>query len=409
MCPSHSEAALQLANELNALESSSIMWAFGRMATGNMPEASILLDQAGQKLHLPGPQETSNTLWGPAIMASPDLSMFHTLGTASVKRQLEGQSLASIFWWPATVESIGQLPVQKPGASFVASPQTCGPVEAANIGWSVGTLRHLGRLLAEVLMHATVVLNVHSAPQELASVAWTFAVPGVQDEQLLVALRKAGLRAVPCMDVRGIAGMSWASVTLVVDAAAAAGSICKRLELLLVHFEAEWQPQSLASTARLSSSSAGGGVLLIDETARLSCRLADGFTATEAGMLSLSLVRCGRLDHCWTFIDALFAQRQRGDCASLASASLGPLLAAYGDLGDAEGFSRSLRALVVFGELSGLDSVGSAAAGMVLAELGRADEAVELLQTPGHPVQNALARACGVYIDEDFIAAGTKV
>ena len=141
----------------------------------------------------------------------------------------------------------------------------------------------------------------------------------------------------------------------------------------------------------------------MDETVKSCCSIASTFGVTEVGMLTWSLAHSGRLDLCWTFVDELFAAPVAiGDHATLASAAIGPVLATYGLAGDAGGFAKSLQAWVRFGNLHDLAEVGLVATGMVLAEMGEADAAVELLRPRAAThAQGSLARACGLYIEAD--------
>ena len=111
------------------------------------------------------------------------------------------------------------------------------------------------------------------------------------------------------------------------------------------------------------------------------------------------------LELCWRLIDAYSASPNEGsedrDRAALAVAAIGPLLATHGLEGDAEGFAKSLKALVSLGELPGLVDPSLKAAGMALAELGRADAAVESLQRRANREPDSLVKACGLYIESD--------
>ena len=364
-----------------------------------------LVDPASQKLDRLGPQEISNMLWRPAAAVLEKASLFHDVAVAGIQKPLEGQSLASIFWCLGTTLCSGRLTVETTSATFVTSAHTCGPVETANIGWAVGTLRHFGFAVPEVLGNAAKQLSMHFAHQELASIARTLAVFDVSRKPPLTAPCNAGCEAVPRMDVRCLAGISWAFVVLVANGACIIRRICEHSGQLLECSPEQFSAQSLASMARFLSSFDVGQSPPMDQTVRLSCSVASSFRDTEAAMLSWSLCHSGRLELCWRLIDAYSASPNEGsedrDRAALAVAAIGPLLATHGLEGDAEGFAKSLKALVSLGELPGLVDPSLKAAGMALAELGRADAAVESLQRRANREPDSLAKACGLYIESD--------
>ena len=322
---------------------------------------------------------------------------------AAATKPLDGQSLASIFQWLTTASHHDAMLPRQSAESVVESAHTFGPVEIANIGWAAGTPWHLGFVALEVLVNSAIRSNLNFAPQELASIARRLAVPNVPRKNLRAASLEAAHRALPHLDQRGVATLSWAFAVLIISGALLVNGTLERVQQLLTQSEAEWQAQSLASTVWFSSSSAVGGSLLIEELTKRSCLAAASFGITEAGSLSWSLSHSGRLDLCWMFLDELFVTHAVGiDRAALASAVIGPVLARYGLLEDAAGITKSLQALVAFGDIRSLADPALLTAGMALAELGHSSSAVDLLeQIQGPQTQALLAKACGVYIEMD--------